>query len=125
MIPLWLTVRCSDPVILDRLCDPSAPVVRLLRITEDRYQLMPVDFAQVVDLATATPAYQDKMYPDIHDEIQTAVWWSVDAESRHVDTDTSNADERVLQGEIHLRPVLQPSMIVGYFKVRVRAILSS
>ena len=77
--------------------------------------LSSLEFGQTIDMTTATPAYQEKMYPDTVDYIQTAVWWPISLSSGA----SANQGTRILQGEIHLRPFLPPTLHLGYFKCHV------
>ena len=111
VIPCVMTVETIDPQALDLLSAPRSPVVRLLRqITTGEASL------------SVTPL-GGKRLPSLDFEralrdVAAAVWRPDTARKPH---------KRVLHGEIHLPPGLQPTCRLGKFEltVSVSAVLCS
>lgn len=110
MVPLHLLVECSDADGLDLVSAPTAPVVRFKITSRANY-----DAGGINDPGTRKKLLELKTprmseFRGVVDWLNTATWWS---------TPSDKANVRTLQGEIHLRPSLRPSALLGRYKVWV------
>lgn len=113
VIPLHLTVRSSDTHALDLLSSPTAPVVRLRRVTRNHYD----DGGPGITDASAGKEHKladlkslpTPMFQDLVGYVNSATWWSTPSSS-------DDAGTRTLQGEVHLPPNLRSNVYLGLFR---------
>ena len=104
-----MSVHCTDPSVLETISSPQALVVRLLVTQAMGYDIWPeLTLNKKIYLSDvdSVPAYRHLTL-----RLATAVWWPVPNDSK---------DTRELQGEIHLPPLLQPTIQLARFNYFVR-----
>ncbi|KIP05984.1 hypothetical protein PHLGIDRAFT_14153 [Phlebiopsis gigantea 11061_1 CR5-6] len=121
VVPLHLSVRCADPAALELLSTPSAIAVDLLATESMGYDIWPeanmhttpID-QRIIYLADvkSVPTYRHMSL-----RLASAVWWDVSSEQK-LPTDT-----RELQGELHVRSTLQPTIHLARFNFSYRVAL--
>ena len=108
MIPLHLSVRCADPAALELLSSPAAISVDLIATESLGYDIWPEANMHVTPLdqriiyladVNSVPAYRHMSL-----RVATAVWWDTSSDQK------LPSDTRELQGELHLRSTLQPTI---------------
>lgn len=129
VIPCYMSLSCVDAKALDALYGPKAPDVRLVR--KLRYLRPGGDSASAnqemvaggvgADVGwnfstMAVPPNSTRLGNDLHEalhEVTHAIWWTPSKEV------AQGANERWLEGELHLDPALQPSSACSIFSVEV------
>ena len=103
MIPCCLTVKGSDPTVLDSLCSPSTIVVILRR--------------RVRFYKKTTHARVDVAWNEILEDVGKASWWP----SRTMQSDIYTLQ---FEGEIQLPKDLRPSSDIGHFSISYSMVLN-
>ncbi|GJE98115.1 hypothetical protein PsYK624_143370 [Phanerochaete sordida] len=110
VIPLHLTVSCTDEQMLQTLSSPEAVNVYLFRTCKSGYDVIggdfPAGFGSHLPLAQVPPTRQRRY---VNQQVQKPVWWAAPSVSE-------DATKCALEGEIHLSPRLDLSMRLGMFE---------
>jgi hypothetical protein len=109
IIPLSLSIQCTDEQILDLLSAPDAAAVRLL--CNIHYTSRKKDKQGANQPPTAVHGPADASYYAEFRIAQQAVWW--------VPKEQPETGVRHLRGEIHIDPGLKPGLLTPEFRLFV------
>ncbi|KAI0087350.1 hypothetical protein BDY19DRAFT_995046 [Irpex rosettiformis] len=115
VIPLFLTLRCSDSQALDILSSSDAPVVRLRRSLSLGIANSPIQAYGAGHKGMLRTAGSRGMYEtsgDTTSYMQLANWWRSPYDSEGLERNMC-----ALQGEIHLSPALSPPAQLGKYQL--------
>ncbi|KAK7016287.1 hypothetical protein R3P38DRAFT_3203434 [Favolaschia claudopus] len=117
-IPCAIVIECEDPQALELLTAPEAIVLRMRRSV--RFHTGEKAAAHFGDIPTKL------VWKEELDHSELASWWP--AADRALETDSTetiavNPFQRMLRGEIHLRPDLTTSSAIEYFRIEYSVVL--
>ena len=114
---MWLTLRCPDIQALDILSAIQAPDVRLRRTIINPYRNVPEVSGDRMLLSDPRAGWQVSHGEGTMSYISTAVWWAT--VPLIIAENDESRERRVLQGELHLKPSIQPTTHIGHYRLFV------
>ncbi|KAI0339780.1 hypothetical protein BDW22DRAFT_1347286 [Trametopsis cervina] len=115
VIPLHLVVECQDDQTLDLLSSPTAPKVRLQRVSQIRYDAGGSNKSGSQKKLSDLKPMAAMAFQDMVGWLNKATWWTTPCDESH---------KRTLQGEIHLKGSLNSSAHFGLYKRSYEVVLS-